>query len=107
MKPDCKLLLTGLFALGFAAAPAFASPPSATFEDMDADGDTLVTEAEFVDYAMAEEGIDERGAKDRFTVLAGPDGELTQIEYDAAMSVLGPDDGMADPDPMAGDTAQP
>lgn len=100
MKPAHLALASLALASSAVLAPAaFAyNEPTDAFKAMDTDGDAVVTQSEYVAHASANEGMDPEGAKLRFEVLAGQDGELTEAEFTGAMTVLDPADGLATPD---------
>jgi|GEM_PF-2176711 len=69
---------------GLGAVAAQAGQPSETFAAMDLDASGVVTESEFVTWAVGE-GHSEEDATAKFTEVAGDDGELTLEELEAAM----------------------
>lgn len=79
-------LATTLAAAAFAGSAmiAVAGPEGDQFGAMDADGDGLVTEAEFVTYATATGKHSEADAKAKFAEISGDDGALTFAELEAA-----------------------
>ncbi len=84
---------------GLGAFAAQAGEPADKFAAMDLDGSGVVTETEFVTWAVGE-GHSEGDATAKFTEVAGDDGELTLEELEAAMASYGEDktadDGMTD-----------
>ena len=84
---------------GLGAFAAQAGEPSDTFAAMDLDASGVVTETEFVTWALGE-GHSEEDATAKFIELAGYDGELTLEELEVAMASddaeKSYDDGMAD-----------
>ncbi|MEM0985896.1 MAG: hypothetical protein AAGJ32_06595 [Pseudomonadota bacterium] len=106
-KPLVDVRLAQAVALGAAMTAAMAAPAAFAMEKgadafaaMDANGDAIVTEAEFVAYATSKGSVDPEGAKLRFEVLAGQDGQLTETEFTDAMAVLESRDA-ADEDSLA------
>lgn len=95
MTPLIKLIPAAIATAALLAPAALASDrPGDVFKAMDSDGDTIVTQTEYVDHASTRAGLDPEGARLRFEVLAGLDGELTEAEYVEAMAVLAPPVGI-------------
>lgn len=98
MTPFIKLIPAAIATAALLAPAALASDRAGeVFKAMDSDGDTIVTQAEYVEHASTREGMDPEGARLRFEVLAGLDGELTEAEYVEAMAVLAPPVGIDAP----------
>lgn len=73
-------------AIAATGALAASAGEMATFTDIDADGDGLVTEAEFVTYKTADGNHTEQEASDKFLLIdADADGAVTEAELTAAM----------------------
>lgn len=80
-------MIAGGFTAALLAGAAFAGDYAEKFAEMDSDGDTIVTEAEFTAYKTADGETTAEEAASKFAVLAGTDGELTLDELTAAMEV--------------------
>jgi hypothetical protein len=80
------MITTGLAAFAIAGAAA-AGDWQAKFDGMDTNSDGVVSEAEFTTYKTTGGDTTEADAREKFLVLAGPDGELTLAEFEAAIQV--------------------
>lgn len=81
-----KLLASAVIGLAFGAAgAAFAGSPAEYFEKIDANADGTISQAEFVAHKTADGKYTAEKASEKFSAIAGDDGQITLAEMEGAM----------------------